>query len=169
MKKLRLFENDDWFAVDYLFEEDNVRKCLRLSVDNDYFSFCVFSGKEDLKGAQSIRIDNNTPLYKPLIRLLEDNGFIEICSGTNAEESLLLKKQRDSLELTFILGSEPKSVVSLSFPNVRLASPEVNFSKKSPIVSDFKNKLYSSLLEIKKSVIENQSPVVQKNEKTINK
>ena len=43
MDKLRCYENESGFYIDYIFQDKNFRKCLRISEDNDYFAFCLFS------------------------------------------------------------------------------------------------------------------------------
>ena len=150
MENLRYFENEETFFVDYIYNDNNIKKCLRLSEDNDYFSFCLFSQSNDLKKSQIVKIHNNNPLFLPLLKLLENNNFIEILEeGSNEGKSLIFKYNQNYLELIFILKNNPSNSVSISLTNIRLASPEITFCKNSPTICNFKNKLHSALSEIK--------------------
>ena len=42
MNKLKLYENEFGFYIDYIFSDNDIKKCLRLSEDDDYFSFSIF-------------------------------------------------------------------------------------------------------------------------------
>ena len=150
MGNLRFFENEETFFVDYIFNDNNVMKCLRLSEDNDYFSFCLFSQINDLKNSQIVKIPNNNPLFLQLSKLLENNKYIEILEeGSNEGKSLKIKYNQNYLDLIFILKNNPSNLVSISLTNIRLASPEITFCKNSPTICNFKNKLHSALSEIK--------------------
>ena len=150
MNKLKLIENDFGFYIDYIFTDKSNKKCLRISKDDDYFSFSIFSPYEQLVNIQKINIDSSNPLFSPIKKLLEGSTHIEILEeGTDEGKSIIFQDNKHSADIIFNLTNNPTNVTSISLTNVRLASPDVTFGKGSPDISDFKNKLNSALLEIK--------------------
>lgn len=150
MNKLKLIENDFGFYIDYIFTDKSNKKCLRISKDDDYFSFSIFSPYEQLVNIQKINIDSSNPLFSPIKKLLEGSTLIEILEeGIDEGKSIIFQDNKHSLDIIFNLTNNPTNVTSISLTNVRLASPDVTFGKGSPAIPDFKNKLNSALLEIK--------------------
>jgi len=150
MNKLKLFENEFGFYIDYVFADKSNKKCLRISNDNDYFSFSIFSPYVQMVNTQMINIDCENPIFLPIKRLLENQSYFEVLEeGTNEGKSIIFKNSENSIDIIFNLTEVPTNVASVSFTNIRLASPNVTFGKGSPQISDFKNKLNTTLLEIK--------------------
>lgn len=155
LNNFRYKENNFGFFIDYIFKDKDRTKCLRLSEDDDYFSFCLFSESIDLEGTESILIDTKNPLFTPLINLLGNNNYIEILDeGSNEGITLSFVKNDSVIDLIFSLPSIPSAAATISITNVRLASPNVTFANNSPEIMDFKNKLHFSLIEIKNSLKE---------------
>ncbi|MBQ4558466.1 MAG: hypothetical protein IJA61_03740 [Clostridia bacterium] len=156
MDKFKVNENDSGFCIDYIYTQNNDTKCLRLSEDNDYFSFSIFSPNTHLINLETININTNNPLFSPFKKLLEDNQYIKIMEeGTSEGKSLTLQSRENAIDMIFSLTNTPTNLTTISITNVRLASPNVTFAKGSPEISDFKNKLHSALSEIKDCVKEN--------------
>lgn len=151
MNNFRFYENELGFSIDYIFNDNNFNKCLRLSEDDDYFSFSIFSENIDLMNSISVNINNENPLFVPLYKLLENNTFIDILEeGSDEGKSLSFAKSNDNIIiLTFGLTKIPTSASSISITNVRLASPNVTFTEKSDKIDDFKNKLHLAFYEMK--------------------
>ena len=121
----------------------------------EIFSFTLFSPYAQLIHSQEITIDNNNVLFAPLKKLLENNSQIEILEeGTDEGKSIILQTDNKDINIIFKLTETPTKVASISLTNIRLASPNVTFGNGSPQISDFKNKLHLSLLEIKNSLKE---------------
>lgn len=155
MSKFKVYENEFGFYIDYIYSENNNKKCLRLCEDNDYFSFTVFSPDSKMLGSQVIKIDNANPIFLPFMRLLNNVSFVEILEeGTDEGKTISFKNNNNSIDIIFSLNKNPVNVTSVSITNVRLASPNVTFGSDSPVIDDFKNKLHYSLLEIKDNLKE---------------
>lgn len=153
MNKIRFFKDNSGFNIDYIFKNNTM--CLRIREDDDYFSFVIFSAENNLPLTQKVNINSDNPLFYSLYRLLENNDFIEILEeGTNEGKSLIFQKHNDSFDLIFKLTNTKCNIASISITNVRLASPSVTFANNSPKISDFKNKLHQSLLEIQDNIQE---------------
>lgn len=151
MNKFRIHENEHGFFIDYIYSDSENKKCLRLSEDNDYFSFTILSQQSDLQNKHRIKIDISNPLFLPIKKLLEGNAYIEILEeGSNENKTLTIINNEDTyIDLIFSLPQTPISATSISITNIRLASPEVTFSKDSPTIQNFKNKLHNMFIEIK--------------------
>jgi hypothetical protein len=155
MNKLKLYENEFGFYIDYIFSDKDIKKCLRLSEDDDYFSFSIFSPNIHLVNSETISINSNNPIFLPLKNLIENNPYIEILEeGSNEEKSIIFKNNENNIDIIFNLTSIPTNVASVSLTNIRLSSPNVTFGKNSPKISDFKNKLNSALLNIRNTLKE---------------
>ena len=159
MNKLKLFEDKSGFYIDYIFTENNSKKCLRLSVDNDYFSFTLISPYEKLKEKYIITFNEGNPIFIALKMLLGNTPFVEILEeGSNEGKSIIIQaKHNNTIDLIFNLNNEELNIISVSITNVRLASPNVTFGKHSPIIENFKNKLHLVLLELKKEICKNKN------------
>ena len=156
MDKFRYFENESGFFIDYVFDDKNHRKCLRLSEDNDYFSFSLFSPDEEMMHFQVVNIVSDNPIYSPIKNILENKQRIEILEeGTSEGKSIILEDDNDIIKIIFKLANNPTHVASVSITNVRLSSPNVTFGENSHHIEDFKNKLNCALLEIKDILNEN--------------
>ena len=94
MNKLKLYENEFGFYIDYIFSDKDIKKCLRLSEDDDYFSFSIFSPNMQLLNSEIISINSNNPIFLPLKNLIENNPSIEILEeGSNEEKSIIFKNK----------------------------------------------------------------------------
>lgn len=150
MDKFRYFENESGFCIDYVFNDNNHKKCLRLSEDNDYFSFSLFSPDEEMMNSQVVNIVSDNPIYSPIKNILENKQRIEILEeGTNEGKSIILEDGNNVINIIFKLTHKPTNIASVSITNVRLSSPNVTFGENSHHIEDFKNKLNCALLEIK--------------------
>lgn len=155
MENIRYYESEDGFFVDYIFEDNGAKKCFRLIEDDDYFAFCCFSPAFEMKNVQEVDITESCLLYAPLCSLIGDNKFIEILEeGTGEGKRLAFIKEKNNIKLVFGLQSTKANAISFSITNVRLSSPSVTFSEKSPKVEDFKNKLHSMMVRLKESLQE---------------
>ena len=104
MDKLRCYENESGFYIDYIFQDKNFRKCLRISEDNDYFAFCLFSPDIEMLDTEVINIDKNNLIFLPLQKLMEDKSYIEILEeGSDEGKSIIFKKNDSSINLIFNL------------------------------------------------------------------
>ena len=150
MNKLKLYEDEFGFYIDYIFTDKSIKKCLRISRDNDYFSFSAFSPYSQMVNEQIITIGRVIPIFLPIKKLLANQPYVEVLEeGSNEGKSIIFKNNENSVDIIFNLSDIPTNVATISLTNVRLASPNVLFGKESPHISDFKNKLNSALLEMK--------------------
>ena len=114
-----------------------------------------FSPSEQLKDPHTTTVNKNSPIFSAINKLLENNNFIEILEeGTCEGKSIAFKKVNNGIDIVFSLTDTAVNTTSISLTNIRLASPNVTFKKGSPEIPDFKNKLHSSLLEIKDTLKE---------------
>ena len=90
MNNYKVRENESGFYIDYIYKENNNKKCLSLREDNDYFSFSLFSPFEKLNDIHTINIDSNSVMFKPIKKLIENNDYVEILEeGTNEGKSII--------------------------------------------------------------------------------
>jgi len=149
MELINYIDNEELRQIDYVYDDGNGRKCLRLSEDNDYFGILLFSSEDDLSNKKTVNISQTNALYGPFSNLIMDNNKVEILEeGTEEHKSLVITKAQNGIILEFVAPEQKNNCICISITNVRMASPDVNFGEGSMKIKDFKNKLHYAFDQI---------------------